>query len=195
MHCYSFETNPSFLAVLAQMKHASISFECLSGHPDGMAKCNILHLLGTEGDEDLSTFIVTITSFKSSFLYHLWWLWTNFKVTGANSDFMWLSYVHGQDHTHKNIFISFAYNYIFKGSRCWISRLFRNFNIGCQICPNFPWWWPPLSFTLSWQFQWLVEFKVTATFERLKFCFFTMFLIFIKPSDIDTNINIMHICI
>ena len=41
----------------------------------------------------------------------------------------------------------------------------------------------------------LVEFKVTAIFERLKFCFFTMFLIFIKPSDIDTNINIMHICI
>ena len=41
----------------------------------------------------------------------------------------------------------------------------------------------------------LVEFKVTATFERLEFCFLTMFLIFIKPSDIDTNMNIMHICI
>ena len=39
----------------------------------------------------------------------------------------------------------------------------------------------------------LVEFKVTATFERLKFCFFTIVLIFIKLSDIDTIINIMHI--
>ena len=72
MHCYSSETNRSFLAVLATMKYASVSFECLSGHPGGMAKCNILHLLGIEGDEDLSTFIMTITSFKASFLYRLW---------------------------------------------------------------------------------------------------------------------------
>ena len=45
---------------------------CLHGHPGDMAKCNILHLLGIEGDEDLSTFIVTVTSIKSSFLYRLW---------------------------------------------------------------------------------------------------------------------------